>query len=154
MQIETARPEDAPAVASVVNAAYQVERFFVQGDRTSPDDVAAAMARGRILVVRGDDGRIAGTIFIEVDGPTASFGMLAVDPAAQGQGLGRRLIAAAEDHARQAGATAMEIDVVNLREDLFPRYERLGYRPVGEAPYVHRPTIRPCHFIRMRKALY
>ena len=48
----------------------------------------------------------------------------------------------------------MEILVVNLRDDLFPRYERLGYVAVGQAPYVHRPTTRPCHFIRMAKTLY
>jgi hypothetical protein len=48
----------------------------------------------------------------------------------------------------------MEIRVVNLRTDLIPRYERLGYAETGAIePYEHRPTIRDCHFVVMRKAL-
>ena len=30
---------------------------------------------------------------------------------------------------------------------------REGYRVVGTAPYDHRPTSRPCHFVRMVKDL-
>ena len=86
-------------------------------------------------------------------GERGSFGMLAVDPSRQGAGLGRRLIDAAEQHIRDAGGRAVDIHVVNLRTDLLPRYRRRGYVDIGTAPYVHRPTIQPCHFVVMRKRL-
>jgi GNAT superfamily N-acetyltransferase len=154
MNITRAGFEHAEALSALVNRAYEVERFFVEGDRTSPDDVRAAMAAGTFLMVVGHDGSLAGAVFVELVGDgRASFGMLAVAPSLQGQGLGRKLIHAAEAYAREGGATTMVIKVVNLREDLFPRYVRLGYVRVGEEPYVHRPILRPCHFITMEKAL-
>ena len=61
-----------------------------------------------------------------MDPARAYFGMLAVAPAAQGRGLGRALIEAAEAHARREGAGAMDIRVVSLRTELFPFYRRFG----------------------------
>ena len=57
--------------------------------------------------------------------------MLAVEPVAQGRGLGRALIDAAELHARSGGASVMHISVVNLRSDLLAYYGRLGYIATG-----------------------
>jgi predicted N-acetyltransferase YhbS len=151
----TLRPgaeQDAPAIARIVNQAYEVERFFVLGDRTTPDDVVAHMRRGVFLVAVESD-RLVGSVYVEIDDDRGSFGMLAVDPSRQGMGLGRRLIDAAEDHIRHAGGRSVVIQVVNLRTDLLPRYRRLGFVDVGTAPYVHRPTIQPCHFVVMRKTL-
>jgi ribosomal protein S18 acetylase RimI-like enzyme len=66
--------------------------------------------------------------------------MLSVSPELQGGGLGRTLIAAAEDHARTDwGATAMEMTVIERRAELIAWYERVGYRRTGELrpfPYV------------------
>jgi GNAT superfamily N-acetyltransferase len=153
MTIVTAGPEHATVLAALINRAYEVERFFVEGDRTNPAGVREAMGRGQFLMAATEAGEIAGTIFVEVAGGIASFGMLAVSPEHQQRGIGRRLISQAEQHAREAGASTMEILVVNLRTDLLPRYRRAGYVPAGEAPYVHRPVTRPCHFIRMAKTL-
>ncbi|MCC7008303.1 MAG: GNAT family N-acetyltransferase [Acidobacteria bacterium] len=154
MQITPARPDAAARIADLVNRAYEVERFFVDGDRTSLDEVRTAMARGTFLTAVDESGGLVGAVLVDVTGRSASFGMLAVEPARQGEGVGRRLVDAAERCAREAGAATMEIRVVNLRADLLPRYARLGYAPVGEAPYVDRPVRRPCHFILMAKALY
>jgi GNAT superfamily N-acetyltransferase len=152
MEIRRAREPDAPLIARLVNAAYEVEGFFVAGDRTSAAAVREAIDRGTILVA-ADAGAILGSVFVEIRGPAAYFGMLAVDPAAQGQGIGRLLIAAAEEHARNRGSHLMEITVVNLRRDLLAFYARLGYTEIGTAPYEHRPVLQPCHFIRMARPL-
>ena len=54
MSIRTARPDEAPALARLINAAFVVEAFFKIGDRTSADDVAALMeAGGEFLVLDG-----------------------------------------------------------------------------------------------------
>src|SRR5262245_59027886 len=154
MTIRRGTPEDASRIAVLVNMAYEVERFFVQGDRTSAADVRRRMDEGMFLVGEAADRTVVGCIFVEIVNPAAAFGMLAVDPAFQAQGLGRQLVEAAESQAGDAGCGSMEIRVVNLRTDLVPKYERWGYTLTGGTePYEHRVTTRDCHFVVMRKAL-
>ena len=151
--IRRARPADARAIATLVNTAYEVERFFVEGDRTSATAVGALMGDGVFYVGIDDHPALVAAVFVDVRGAVGSFGLLAVHPEARGQGWARRLIEAAEAHARDTGATEMEIQVVNLRTELFPLYERFGYTRRGMAPYVNRPVVQPVHFVLMRKTL-
>ncbi len=153
MVIRAAHPTDVDAVVRVVNTAYEVERLFVEGDRTSADEVNSLVSTGTILVAVDDEDRVVGSVFVDVQGARGAFGMLAVSPAVQRAGLGHRLIAAAEEQASSRGAVAMDIRVVNLRTDLLPRYARLGYVETGSEPYVHRPVVQACHFIVMSKPL-
>ena len=82
------------------------------------------------------------------------FGMLSVNPALQGRGLGRRLVDAAENYARAQGCTAMDIRVVNLRTELLPFYRKLGYAETGEVEPVDDPrALQPFHFVTMSKPL-
>src|SRR5262245_58015977 len=104
--IRSCRPEDAEAVAEVINAAFKVERFFVDDDRTSPEKVSKMLERGTFLLAE-QDGTLAACVYLEIRGDHGYFGMLSVDPARQGEGLGRLLVEAAEEHARRAGCTAM-----------------------------------------------
>jgi GNAT superfamily N-acetyltransferase len=98
--------------------------------------------------------QIAGCIYVNVTERSGYFGMLAVAAIAQGRWLGLRLIQAAERQVRDEGALTIEIEVVNLRAELFPYYHRLGYEETGETrPYVHRPVTRTCHFVVLRKRL-
>jgi ribosomal protein S18 acetylase RimI-like enzyme len=151
--IRVANPADTDAIVDLVNRAYLVEAFFVAGDRISHADVEALIARQQCLVAVDAAGRIVGCVEVSVHDGRGYFGMLAVANDVQGQGLGRRLIAAAEDRARAAGCRVMDIKVVNLRAELFPYYERLGYRRTGTGPYVHRPVLQPCHMVLMEKPL-
>ena len=91
---------------------------------------------------------------------TFYFGMLAVDPAGQGAGLGRRMIAAVEARARAAGCVSVEMTVIHLRAALIAWYERLGYRrtgavepfPYGELRY-GEPRREDLTLVVMAKAL-
>jgi ribosomal protein S18 acetylase RimI-like enzyme len=59
--------------------------------------------------------------------------LLAVSPRLQAEGLGKRLIAAAEAHAAaRYGATRMEMTVIAGRHELIAYYERRGYLLTGE----------------------
>ena len=61
------------------------------------------------------------------------LGLLCIDPALQTGGLGKQLLAAAEDLARDTfGATVMEMTVIDVRRRLIEFYERRGYRVSGE----------------------
>ncbi|CAM3380689.1 GNAT family N-acetyltransferase [Nocardioides dubius] len=59
----------------------------------------------------------------------AYFGMFAVSPTRQGDGVGRQVLAHAEEHARAGwAATHLEMTVIRQRTDLIAYYERRGYR--------------------------
>lgn len=152
----TTRPatvDDVEAIAALVNRAYEVERFFVEGDRVTPAAVRQDLTTGEILIVTGADGALRACVYVRVTGSRGYFGMLAVDPAEQGRGLGRALIEDVEAYARARGASVMAISVVHVRTELLAFYRRLGYVPTGTEPYVHRPVTQPVHFITMEKAL-
>lgn len=152
VSLRPAVPDDAEDIARLINAAYQVERFFVDGDRTSPDEVRSLLGGGAFLLASDGTGTPAGCVYVQVRGPRGYFGLLAVDPGHQGQGIGRKLVAAAEDHCRAAGCTVMDLQVVDVRAELPPLYRSLGYTESGTAPFTS-PSKVPCRFVLMSKAL-
>ena len=153
MTIRIAAPSEAPTLAALISLAYRVEDFFKIGDRTDPEDVRRRMASGAFIVIEDERG-IAGCVYVSRHGDVGYFGMLSIDPARQGQGLGSQLIAAAEAHCRAAGCRAMELEVVNLRTELPPYYRRFGYTESGTRPFTDTDRAsRPCHFIVMSKPL-
>jgi predicted N-acetyltransferase YhbS len=149
--LRLATAPDASAIAALINAAFEVERFFVEGSRTNVDEILDYMRRGTFLVAEGG-GRMTGCVYFEIQGERGYFGLLAVDPKEKGRGLGRTLVADVEDRLRRAGCQAVDIRVVNLRTELVPFYRRLGYEETGTEPFP-TPTKRPCHFVRMAKTL-
>jgi GNAT superfamily N-acetyltransferase len=153
MTLREATTADAPPLAALVSAAYRVEDFFKIGDRIDAGGVLEKMRHGRFLLLEDGSG-LAGCVYVEMNGPLGYFGLLSISPARQKQGLGARLIEAAESACRNAGCTEMEIEVVNLREELPPFYRKFGYAEQGTRtfPDDERST-QPCHFIVMRKAL-
>jgi ribosomal protein S18 acetylase RimI-like enzyme len=152
IRVRAAREGDTDAIVSIVNEAYLVEAFFVAGDRTHPAEVRDLIRAGQCYVA-DDGGRVVACVEVAAHDGRGYFGMLAVSPAMQGRGLGRRLIGFAEDTARAAGSTLMDIKVVSVRGDLVKFYESLGYGTTGTEPYVHRPVLMPCHFVTMTKRL-
>ena len=150
--MRAATADDIAAIVRITNAAYAVEKFFIPVDRTDAEAVQRLMTKGTFLV-EDVAGAIAGSVYVEMRGARAYFGLLAVDPAAQGTGIGRALVHGAEAFARAAGAHAMDIRVVNLRTELPPFYRKLGYVENGEE---HEPILgatKPCHYVCMTKAL-
>jgi ribosomal protein S18 acetylase RimI-like enzyme len=155
VSVRRAQPPDAAAVADLVNRAYAIEEFFVEGDRTSPGEIVEMMARGEFIVLeRGTT--LGACVYVEAPpchGHQGYFGMLSVLPELQGLGLGKRMVKIAEAVCEASGATTMSIRIINLREELARWYRSLGYREVGTTPYTHRPVKRPCHFVDMQRSL-
>jgi ribosomal protein S18 acetylase RimI-like enzyme len=154
LSIGVATVDQADAVATLVTLAYRVEDFFVDGDRTNPDEVREKMSHGAFLTLTDATGELAGCVYVEIrgSGTRGYFGMLSVQPARQGQGLARKLVAAAEDHVRAAGCTHMDLHVLSQRAELPAFYRHLGYVDDGTLPF-DEPTKLPCHIIVMTKPL-
>jgi N-acetylglutamate synthase-like GNAT family acetyltransferase len=155
MEIRLAEESDLPALMDLINQAFRVEAFFIVRDRLIPEETVAYFKKGRFLIAE-ENNALAGVVYVELRGDRSYFGLLSVDPGRQKSGLGRRLIAAAEEFAREMGAHHMDITVVNLRTELPPFYRKLGYVENGTEPV--RPEmvprlLQPCHFIKMTKPL-
>ncbi len=155
--LRPALPSDADELVRVINLAYRVEDFFIDGDRTDREDVLDRMARpGCEFLVVADDapGRLVAAVFVEERGPRTYFGLLSVDPSQQRRGLARRLIEAVEAGARGRGAEAVDIDVVDLRAELPAFYTSLGYVQTGTAPFKNAEKLtRPAGMLVFSKSL-
>jgi GNAT superfamily N-acetyltransferase len=152
-QIRVAGLADAVAIARLVNEAFRSERFFAAFDRTDPEKVAALVQKGRFLLLI-DGGELTGCVYTELRGERGYFGLLAVDPLRQRSGIGRRLIAAAEEHCRSAGCRFMDLTFVNVRHELPGYYQRFGYVENGTLPFPADQVVKiPVHLVRMSKAL-
>ena len=85
-----------------------------------------------VLVAEVGAGRLAGVVSAYLDLHSIRFGTrcwvedLAVDPSRRSQGIGRALLEAAKDWARERGATHLELDTGLARDDARRFYERQG----------------------------
>jgi ribosomal protein S18 acetylase RimI-like enzyme len=96
------------------------------------------------------DGRMVGSVFLAEKDDHFYLGKLAVDPACQGCGIGRRLVEAAETF---VGMTAKPVIELQVRVELTGNqatFARLGFRETGRTAHAgyDRPTS-----VTMRKIL-
>lgn len=151
--IRTAAATDVPAIVALLNAAFAMERDFIDKDRTSAPEIERSMTTGTFFVVDGDAGGLASCMYLEQRGDRMYLGMLAVRPGQQGSGLGRRMMAEAERQAAALACHALDIRIVNRRIELPPFYRRLGFVDNGTEPLEDPLLTKPAHFIRMTKQL-
>lgn len=94
--------------------------------------------------------RLAGCAFLAERPAHFYLGKLAVEPGLQGRGIGRALVAAAEEFSRHAGKPAIELETrVELTEN-HAAFARLGFAETGRT--AHPGYISPTS-VTMRKAL-
>ena len=153
ISIRTAQNGDVPALVGLINAAFIVEQFVFDGDRINREETQAFMETGRFLVAE-DSAGLAGCVYVEVRNERGYLGLLAVDPGRQGEGLGRTLVAAAEDYFRAEGCRAVDLRIISPRTPLPSFYRHLGYAEIGTAAF--SPSLQskvPGHYIIMSKQL-
>lgn len=125
--VRLATAEDREAVEGVVRRAYShyVSRI---GRPPGPmlDDYGALIAAGRVHVV-APDGAITGILVLIPEREAMLLDNVAVDPAAQGTGLGRRMLDFAEQAARQAGFDAITLYTNEAMTENIRLYGRIGY---------------------------
>ena len=153
-RVRSGVPEDAEAIAALINQAFIVERVAFDGDRTNPNEIRALMTDGAFLLAE-HTGALAACVYVQVRGERSYLGLLSVAPDQQGKGLGRILVNAAEDFSRSAGCRAIDLRIISPRaEALLPFYRRLGYSEAGTAPFPVYVTVKvPCHYVLMSKSL-
>lgn len=157
MKTRYATSNDIPELVRIINNAYRVEDFFVDGDRTNADDVRSRLETPDacfIVIDSPGTSSLAAGVWVDVHEDRGHFAVLSVDPAFQGKGLARMLIDAVEAHCRDARCEWLDIEVVNLREELPPFYARFGFRPNGTAVFPDTGKLkRSAHLDLMTKPL-
>lgn len=143
LHFSPATAQDLPALNHLVNRAYRgeaseqgwtTESHLLAGQRTDEADLRAQLQTPGVtfLLARTEAGELVGSVFLQPQAADLYLGMLSVEPTRQAQGIGRQLVAAAEEFARRQSCIGIRITVISVRQELLAWYERLGFRPTGE----------------------
>ena len=172
VDLRAAAEADYPAIIALTNRAFRQTgggaswnvEDVIEGDRITDELLREDLAKApesHLLIWRDSDGEALGHVRLapEQDG-TWYLALLTVRPDRQDQQLGRQLLAASEDFARERGATRIRMTVVNTRETLLAWYLRRGYELTGATdpfPYhderIGRPTRPDLCFVVLERAI-
>jgi len=171
MLLYPAAETDYAAIAELANLAYRgtgpgaiwnVEAGVIGGERLSESllrEDLAAKPNANLLTYRDDpEGPLLGTVWLEPRETDIWYlGLLTVHPDLQKRQLGRDLLAAAEDFARERGSRKIHSISENA---LIAWYQRRGYTLTGETePFRYhderfgRPLRSDLHFVVLEKEL-
>ncbi|HZZ68843.1 MAG TPA: GNAT family N-acetyltransferase [Phenylobacterium sp.] len=172
IELTPAAEADIPEIVELSNWAYRgtgevaswTVESYLQGERTTVESLRAdlaANASAQVLLWRDAGGELLGHVWLEpLDEGVWYLGLLSVRPDRQGRKLGRGLLTAAEDYARERGARRMRMTVINVRDTLIAWYQRRGYALTGDVrpfPYgddsFGKPLRDDLSFVVLERAL-
>ncbi len=144
MAISIATSEDIPSLEKLLNSAYRgedskkgwtTEADLLKGDlRTDAATLDKLMQTpgAAFLKYANDQGQVEGCVFLQKKEKRLYLGMLSVSPMIQAKGVGKELMAAAEEYARDKHCCSIFMKVISVRKELIAWYERKGYYKTGE----------------------
>ena len=132
-----------------------IAHYFVieeEDERQLSDPVRAYLDPGGEIFFAELDGRVIGCVAIVPEGSGAwELSKMAVTPAVRGGGIGRRLLTAAIDGARERGARAVFLGTSTQLPNAVHLYEALGFQHVAPDT-MHMPYDRADVFMRLELA--
>jgi ribosomal protein S18 acetylase RimI-like enzyme len=143
-RIQTAILEDIPAIVALVNSAYRGEAArkgwtheadLISGSERIDEASVKAIIQNPasvILLCLGAEGSLAGSVYLEKQDNVLYLGMLSVSPHLQDQGIGKRLLKAADEYALTHQCDRIKMTVISVRKELINWYERNGYQDTGK----------------------
>lgn len=144
MIYENAEIEDISAITSLLNRSYRgessragwtTEADLLSGKRIDETGLLQLLndPDSLILIARSDE-TITATLHAHREDDTVHFGLFAVEPTQQGNGIGKALLSYAETEAHKRwGIDTAVMEVITHRTELIEYYERRGYRKTGES---------------------
>ena len=141
-RIRSASSDDSKQLAALVEQlGYSADERFIR------DQLAQLASRaGTTVFVADDDGAIFGLLcfsiipLLHVSGGLGRISALVVDSQYKGKGVGRRLVAEAEEFAWNNGCARIEITSGDHRPDAHAFYEAVGYLQDCRRFIKNRPT--------------
>ena len=127
MNLRQARNEDVASIRGLVDAAYApYVRRIGRAPAPMTSDYAALVAAGETWVGVAEE-RVVGVLVIRPAAGSLQLENVAVEPASQGLGYGRALIAFAEQRARELGLPAVTLYTNEAMVENLCLYPRLGF---------------------------
>lgn len=134
---------NAEQIANLVNSAYRgesskrgwtTEADLLGGQRTDAARIRECILRPHsVIILVLNVNHILGCVHVEQVGRECHLGMITVEPQYQGVGLGKKIVAAAEQFALEKWKSeAISMSVITLRTELISWYERRGYLKTGK----------------------
>jgi len=169
MAISKADLTDVPELNNLINSAYRgeeskkgwtTEAHLLDGLRIDEETLRSYFDNPNVILQKNtdDDGKITGSVYLEVRRPKLYIGMFSVSPLSQGNGVGRSLLASAEKIAPWMGCNTLTMTVISTRLELISWYERRGFKATGEMVPFHEGSKfgvpkQPIELIVMEKRL-
>ena len=131
--IRRAKPEDIPALVSLLRLLFSIEKDFVFDAAKQERGLRLLLANAQAAVFAAQqDGEVIGMCTGQLLISTAQGGLsalvedVAVLPAHQGKGIGRQLVAAAEAWAVSHGASRMQLLADRNNDPALSFYQKTG----------------------------
>jgi ribosomal protein S18 acetylase RimI-like enzyme len=136
--------QDVEVITALLNSAYRgedskkgwtTEADLIAGEvRTSNESLRNVMQQKDSVILKFTDENnvIVGCVNLQKHDAKLYLGMLSVSPFLQNAGIGKQLLAAADEYALQQNCTSIYMTVITHRTELINWYNRHGYSDTGE----------------------
>ena len=145
MRLRTANPSDAEAIAATLREAFApFEPLYTPAaflaTTPTPEQLRARWAEGPTWVAERD-GTIVGTVAAMPRSAELYIRSMAVQPVAQGQGVGEQLLQAVEAVALEQRYGRLGLSTTPFLHAALRLYQRAGFRRIREADLFGTPLI-------------
>ncbi|RZJ53393.1 MAG: GNAT family N-acetyltransferase [Flavobacterium sp.] len=160
---------DIPALNILINSAYRgesskkgwtTEADLLEGKRTNEEELTQIINNPKNTILKyTDNDTIIGSILLVEKENQLYLGMLTVSPELQNSGIGKKMLAESEIHAKNLGLSSIIMTVISVREELIAWYKRHGYIDTGEREAFPQSEIHvtiaanPLEFIFLEKKI-
>jgi len=167
--ITKATLQDIPALNTLINSAYRgetskkgwtTEANLLEGKRTNEEELTETILNPKNTILKyTENDQIIGSVLLVEKEHQLYLGMLTVSPELQNSGIGKKMLAEAENHATALGLLSIIMTVISVREELIAWYKRHGYVDTGEREAFPESEIHvtisdvPLEFIYLEKLL-
>jgi GNAT superfamily N-acetyltransferase len=149
LTIRRAQPEDAPACGQICYEAF----YKISTEHNFPPDVQEPAGGvglttqlfshpGFYCVVAEVDGRIAGSNCLDERNPIAGVGPITIDPKVQNRGVGRKLMEAVLDRARERNFAGVRLVQAAFHNRSLSLYTTLGFDVRDPLSVMNGPAIK------------
>jgi len=167
--ITKATLQDIPSLNILINSAYRgetskkgwtTEAHLLEGKRTTEEELTAIILDPKNTFLKfTENDQIIGSVLLVEKEHQLYVGMLTVSPELQNSGIGKQLLAEAENHAATLGLSTLSMTVVSVRAELIAWYKRHGYADTGKREAFPSSDIhinisdKPLDFIYLEKKI-
>ena len=167
--ITKATLQDIPSLNILINSAYRgetskkgwtTEANLLEGKRTNEEELTETILNPKNTILKyTENDQIIGSVLLVEKKHQLYLGMLTVSPELQNSGIGKKILAEAENHAKALGLSSIIMTVISVREELIAWYKRHGYVDTGEREAFPESEIHvtisehPLEFIYLEKLL-